>query len=108
MGASHPIRKLKDKAEKREHEPNGHVRLTHQELEFMKSTTKLDEAEIKNILEKFNQMSVDGKVDRESFRRLYCQFRLESSEKLDDIADLIFRSFDSNEDGINYITKIYF
>ena len=78
-------------------------KLTDDDFIFLENNTNLSRSEIQTILEKFNANNPDGKLDKKEFSRLYIELRPESPQLITNIADYVFKGFDTDNSGyINF------
>lgn len=73
--------------------------LTEKDYEFLSSQTGILRADIKSILDKFNENNPDAKLNKKEFIRLYQELRPEPENILDEISEHVFRCFDTDQNG---------
>ena len=79
------------------------TKLTSKDIKHLKTKTGMSEKEIKHIFQQFMTNNIDGKLDRNEFKRLYDQLRAEPYQNLDAITELAFKEFDKDKsDSISF------
>ena len=79
--------------------PSKPAKLTDKDYKFLTGTTGLSKDVIDKTFQQFNANNPDGKLDVNEFNRLYQSLRSEPVANLDEIDDLVFRAFDSDNNG---------
>ncbi len=75
------------------------AKLSSKEVKLLTSKTGFSEAQINDFFGKFNANNPDGLLNRDEFNRLYQQLRTEPVANVDEIQNMVFRAFDSDNNG---------
>ena len=80
--------------------PAKSTKLNDKDIKHLSAQTGLSKEQIQSIFTQFSANNPDGKLDRQEFVRLYDQLRPEPAERLDEISQFVFNSFDTDRNGI--------
>ena len=72
--------------------------ISKNEYDFIRNLTTLPESKVNELFEEFHKAG-DGYLNKDQFVKFYIQLRNEDYDKMKDLAEQIFVSFDSNCDG---------
>jgi Ca2+-binding EF-hand superfamily protein len=76
------------------------AKLTKKDEKFLIVQTGLNKKQVEDVFQMFSvEKNPDGLIDKEQFKHLYQQLRHEPPKNLDQIENLIFRTFDEHHHG---------
>ena len=89
--------------------PNGEkkkFKLSESSFAYLCNQTNQSRFVIEEMVNNFFEENSKDFLDKKDFVRLYCSLRAEPEEKLSKIADYVFKAFDRNKDGLEYIYSL--
>jgi Ca2+-binding EF-hand superfamily protein len=75
------------------------AKLSKKDLDFLTSKTSLNKEAIEMFFKQFNDNNPDGLLNRDEFSKLYPKLRNEPVNNLDEISNMVFRAFDTDNNG---------
>lgn len=72
---------------------------TNRDLDALAKQSGLPRDKIQRIYDQFMSNNPDGQMDRREFVRIYQEIRPEPDDKIDEIAQHVFRAFDADNNG---------
>jgi Ca2+-binding EF-hand superfamily protein len=75
------------------------AKLSSKDEKFLVGKTGLSKNDVEAVFARFNANNPDGLLNRDEFSRLYQSLRNEPVNNLDEIQNMVFRAFDSDNNG---------
>jgi Ca2+-binding EF-hand superfamily protein len=79
--------------------PHKSPKLDDRDFSFLTEHTGKSREEVQNIFDKYNLNKPDAKIDKDGFINIYQELHPESKDHVRDVAEHVFRAFDSECSG---------